>query len=137
VANVAGQQNDVTDATNRLMKVLLEKAAGDPDNTDFALQVVQAATRWTAVRNRMNMPEEGNAFDGYRETITSGSGNGDGAISRGPTRAGPPHTESASAPSVERKARPGIKKGSRHGVIGASRLDAGTIASAFSTYHVD
>jgi len=114
MANPIGQQDDVVGATDKLMKALLSKAEADPDNVDFGLQCVQAATRWVAVKNRMNVPEEGNAFDGWRSSITSGGGSGPGRE---------PAAASGSASGAERAA-PGVKKGSRSGTIGASRLPA-------------
>lgn len=118
MANLIGQQDDVSGATDKLMKSLLDRAVADPDNVDFALQCVQAATRWTAVKNRMNVPDEGNSFDGWRAAISGGSGVGD-AVAAGTV-------QPTSASGTERKASTGTKKGSRSGAIGSSRLSSTT-----------
>jgi hypothetical protein len=128
MANPAGKQDDVVGATNKLMKALLAKAEADPDNVDFALSCVQSATRWIAVLNRMNVPEEGNSFDGWRAAIADGADRAGGA---GGEPAG------ASPPSVERKARPSSKRAGRSGVIGRHPTGGeggALLAAAFSTH---
>lgn len=124
MSNVAGRQDDVSSATDKLLKRLLDKAGLQDADDDFALQVVTAATRWTAVKNRMSVPDgEGNAFDGFRDQLNGERGDGGADRSRpsaaddrgadlspasepaspAPARSGPPTPRS---PSV-REARTG------------------------------
>ncbi len=103
MANPIGQKDDVVGATDKLMKALLAKAEADPDNVDFGIQCMQAATRWVAVKNRMSLPEEGNAFDGWRNSINDAAGPRRGLESA----AGEAGTPAASS----ERATPGPKKG--------------------------
>ncbi len=73
MANTFGTQDDVTTAADKLIKTLLEKAQNS-DDLDFAVSVAQTATRYLAVKSRINLPEEGNAFDGWRTDIGGSDG---------------------------------------------------------------
>ncbi len=111
MANPIGQKDDVVGATDKLMKTLLAKAEADPDNVDFGIQCMQAATRWVAVKNRMSLPEEGNAFDGWRNSISDAAG---------PRRGLAPSSEAGAPAASSERATPGTKKG--RATIGSSRL---------------
>jgi hypothetical protein len=58
----------VISAADKLMLDLLQEAEGLA--LDKRLAVVQTATRWVAVKNKLNMPEERNGFDEFREQLS-------------------------------------------------------------------
>ena len=74
MANSVGQPSDVVISADRMMRDIIEEAAELP--LDKRLAVIQAATRWVAVKNRLNMPEERNGFDEFREQLAGGDGTG-------------------------------------------------------------
>ncbi len=95
-------QDDVTSAADKLMKALLDKAQPCED-IDFSVQVMQAATRYLAVKSRINLPEEGNAFDGWRTNI-GGSDDGAGAAD-GRVRTAAGSSGATDAPPAKRRRR--------------------------------
>lgn len=96
MSNKIGRTDDVTSATDKLMMKLLAKAETEDEDTDFQLSVIQAATRWSAVKNRLSVPEEGNAFDGWRADIARTAGAGPTSAGQRTADAGPPRTETIS-----------------------------------------
>jgi hypothetical protein len=88
MANSLGQRSDVVDGADAMMREIIEEAAGLP--LDKRLAVMQAATRWVAVKNRLNMPDERNGFDEFREQLSGGAapaGSGEREDSAGPPEA--------------------------------------------------
>lgn len=73
MSNIAAKQDDVTNAADSLMQRLLSEASTSTD-LEFSVQVMQAATRYLAVKSRINVPDEGNAFDGFRSDISGAGG---------------------------------------------------------------
>lgn len=102
MSNPIGRSDDVASATDKLLQSLLEKAAAADATPDFALAVVQAATRWTAVKNRMSVPDEGNTFDEWRGAI-AGTGPAaefaESAASLGAAGARPPAASLSASPA--------------------------------------
>jgi hypothetical protein len=72
VSNKVGQPSDVISAADALMLELLVEAEGLA--LDKRLAVVQTATRWVAVKNKLNVPEERNGFDEFREQLSGTAG---------------------------------------------------------------
>lgn len=116
MSNPAPGPSDVISDADKLMRSLLETAGEEDTPLDTRLQIMQAATRWIAVKNRMNVPEEGNAFDGWRSAVAGGGSTAAGAADTGVTaRANSTETEGRSG----ERASVGRKKGRRN--VGSSR----------------
>ena len=69
MAYIAYKPDQVSAGTDKLVQTLLTKAMEEGADIDFQLSVVQAATRWTAVKNRMSVPDEENQFDRFRAAL--------------------------------------------------------------------
>jgi hypothetical protein len=74
MANKVGQPSDVISASDKLMLDVLTEAEGL--TLDKRLAVLQTATRWVAVKNKLNVPEERNGFDEFREQLAGVAGAG-------------------------------------------------------------
>ena len=129
MTNPLAKQDDVITATDTLMMKLL-KQANDGDEVDFAVQIVQSATKWVAVKNKLTAPDhEDNFFDGIRGGSTDSDRGGGpatpSAIERGvAVRAGyagtaaPRRRHAATSTRATRAARvtsAGIRKGLARG----------------------
>lgn len=88
MANMASKPDQVSSGTDKLVQTLLTKAMEEGADLDFQLSVVQAATRWTAVKNRMSVPDEVNEFDRFRAALDGAGPAGPpaGSVERAPRR---------------------------------------------------
>lgn len=76
-----GKLDAVTKEADKLMAGLLTKANEEEASVDFGLAVMQAATRYLAVKNRLPVPDEENAFDEWRRAAAPGAGDAGGGLS--------------------------------------------------------
>ncbi len=136
MSNVAGKQDDVTNAADKLMKRLLNKADDPEADLDFSVQVMQTATRYLAVKGRINVPDEGNAFDGFREQLGEGSSGERGARRPAPAAATDDRGVDLPAPGEPARAGPptprssGVRK-ARSAEIPPSRAPDGDFLPGF------
>lgn len=70
MSNAVSKQDHVTNAADKLMKKLLDKANAEDADVDFSIQVMQTCSRYLAVKGRINVPDEENAFDGFRDQLS-------------------------------------------------------------------
>lgn len=102
---MSGSDVSVIEEADALIQDLLREARSERKaDVDFRLQVMQTATRWVGVKNRVVVSDEGNAFDGFRSSIA-------GAASA--TRPAGQPAPAASAPARQREGAPGATASAR------------------------